>query len=110
MLNGQEIIVAYEALRDLAGQMLRAAQAGDWEKLISLEPEYGRLAHAVQRYGDTAGLDPAVAERLSALVESTLSCNEDIRRLVGGRASELKVALESFGTKRKLGDAYGAVG
>lgn len=109
-MNGQEVITDYEALRGVAGQMLEAAQAGDWEKLISFEPEYGRLARTVGRHGDTAGLEPAVAERLSALAESTLSCNEEIRRLARDRASELKAVLESFGTKRKLGAAYGAVG
>ena len=52
MLSSAEILVTYEALSGIMGNMLSAARAGDWDRLVELER--GCAAHVGQLKESTA--------------------------------------------------------
>lgn len=108
MMNSEQVISLYEAMSDLTGQMLVAAQSRDWENLAELESHCA--AHVqVLRDGETVvALDGPLRARKVKIIHDILAHDRAIRDLTTPWMAELSKLISSTGTSRKLTAAYGA--
>ncbi|WP_314438052.1 flagellar protein FliT [Massilia timonae] len=108
MMNGDDILSLYESVSSLSGDMLAAAQAGEWDQLVELET---RCASQVQilRAGESA--TPLNAERRAhkvAMIRKILADDREIRDLTSPWMAKLGAMLQSSGAERRLANAYGS--
>lgn len=108
MMNGDDILSLYESVSGLSGDMLAAAQAGEWDQLVELET---RCASQVQvlRAGEAAA--PLSAERRArkvAMIRKILADDREIRDLTSPWMAKLGAMLQSSGAERRLANAYGS--
>ena len=107
MMNGEQVISLYEAVSDLTGRMLAAAQAGDWDHLAELE---SRCASQVQVLREGEAVVALTGERRShkvAMLRKILADDRAIRDLTSPWMAKLSAMLQSSGTERRLAQAYG---
>lgn len=80
----------------LSGQMLEAARAGEWERLLALETQ------RVDLLGHGLAALPALAPDLAKpLVAQCLRLNDDIVALTRARIGRLETLLSALATERR---------
>jgi flagellar protein FliT len=107
-MNSQQILSTYEAVSELTGHMLAAAQVRDWENLALLE---SHCANHVQRLKDSEGAITLSGEpraRKIAIIHEIMAHDREIRNLTEPWMAQLAAMMQSTGTERKLARAYGA--
>ena len=52
MMTGSEIASLYEAMVGITDQMLAAATAGDWDRLVQLEHQFAACVRQLKDNGD----------------------------------------------------------
>jgi len=108
MMNGDDILSLYESVSSLSGDMLAAAQAGEWDQLVELET---RCASQVQvlRAGEAAAtLNAERRARKVAMIRKILADDREIRDLTSPWMARLGAMLQSTGAERRLANAYGS--
>jgi len=107
-MNGDDILSLYESVSSLSGDMLAAAQAGEWDQLVELET---RCASQVQvlRAGEAAAtLNAERRARKVAMIRKILADDREIRDLTSPWMARLGAMLQSTGAERRLANAYGS--
>lgn len=109
-MDQQELILdIYRLIAERTGEMLDAAQAGDWERLVLLESDcralVERLRHADA--GPVAG--PHFVQRKFELIRKALADDAEIRKFTEPWMARLAQYLGSARQEHQLHRAYGAL-
>jgi flagellar protein FliT len=108
MMTGQDIVSVYEAMVGITDQMLAAAAASDWDRLIQLEQQCSACVHQLKANGD--GQPLAAQERVRKLnaIRSMLASDRKIRDLTQPWMAKLSALINNNATERRLARAYGS--
>ncbi len=108
MMTSQEVVTVYEAMVGITDQMVRAAAASDWDRLVLLEQQ---CAACVRRLADSEqqALAGAARARKVDAIRKMLDDDRKIRDLTMPWMARLSGLISSTGTERRLARAYGAV-
>lgn len=102
-MNSSEIIIVYEAILATTGQMLKAVQSADWENLIVLERECGRLAKIlVINDKSKMILSGKLRQRKLEIIRHILEDDAEIRTLTQPWMAQLHNILSNNVYKRRL--------
>lgn len=107
MMNSDDVIGIYEAVSDLTGQMLAAAQSNDWDHLVELESHCSSRVQTLKDGEPAALLSGAVRSRKIELIHKILAHDREIRNLATPWMAQLATMINSTGAQRKLSHAYG---
>jgi flagellar protein FliT len=108
MLSMVAQIEIYERMRGLSAQMVEAARAGDWERLIALEKSVAALRDALLGGEANAGITASEAQRKAELIGGILEDDAEIRRHTEPWMERLRQFLGGAAKKRQVERAYGA--
>lgn len=106
MMNDEQVLALYESVSELSGEMLAAAQAGDWEQLAELE---SRCASHVQVLREGEARVSLSAERRAhklAMLRKILADDRAIRDITLPWMAKLSSLLQSSGVERRVAIAY----
>ncbi|TFH10109.1 MAG: flagellar protein FliT [Nitrosomonadales bacterium] len=102
MNNSSEIIVIYESILAITGQMLKAAQSADWENLIALEQECRGLTRKLMINNANKMLDGETRQRKQKIIQQILADDAEIRILTQPWMAQLQNILSNPVYKRCL--------
>lgn len=102
-----EAVGLYERALELSGAMLEAARASDWDALVDLERQRGRLLDRLKAEDREPGRDAAVRERKAELIRSILVLDAEVQSLTLDWMHELRDILGSASKARQVKRAYG---
>lgn len=107
-MDCNQILAAYEDIACLTHQMLVAARAGDWDRMVILEKECA--AHfALLLAGNTeAPHDDGYLQRKAGLIRRILDDDAQIRLLVEPWLEKLSTLIGSTRQQSRLHQTYGA--
>ena len=108
MMNSEQVISLYEAMSDLTGQMLVAAQSRDWENLAELESHCAAHVQVLKAEETVIALEGPQRARKVKIIHTILAHDRAIRDLTTPWMAELSKLIGSAGKARKLTAAYGA--
>lgn len=101
----------YEEIRALTAEMVGAARANDWERLISLEHGVGVLRDALIANAETGG-DTAMSSRDGGrkreLIQQILADDAEVRCHVEPWMGHVREFLDSQTHRRQVQKAYAA--
>jgi flagellar protein FliT len=109
MMTGQEVLSGYAAVADLTGQMLAAAEAGDWDHLVVLERECTAHIDTLKRLDAAVELNPSGRQAKIDCIRRILADDRKIRDLTMPWLAQLSALINNSGTQRRLANAYGSV-
>lgn len=106
-MNPTQAIANYEYLSALTGQMREAAEQGEWDQLIGLEPQCSDLLATMQQVDAEAELDEATRQYKIELINKILADDTEVRKHTQIWMSELQRAMQSNRQEQRLQHAYG---
>lgn len=109
MMTGQEVLLEYAAVAELTGQMLAAAEAGDWDHLVSLERECTTHVDVLKSGEAAVELNPSGRQEKIDCIRRILADDRKIRDLTMPWMAQLSALINNSGTQRRLANAYGSV-
>lgn len=107
MMNSEDVLGLYEAVSDLTGKMLAAAQSRDWDHLVELESHCSNRVQALREGEPPALLTGANRTRKVEIIHQILAHDREIRDLTTPWMAQLSSLINSAGAQRKLANAYG---
>ena len=107
-MNSEQIISIYEAVSDLTGQMLVAAQTRDWENLAELESHCASHVNTLKAGEPGMALTGESRAKKIRIIHQIMAHDRQIRNLTEPWMAELSALMNSVGTERKLSRAYDA--
>jgi flagellar protein FliT len=97
---------AWTEVLALTERMLDAARKSDWDGLVGLEQQRGKLIDEI----GTLEQDPAMArshrDRKRALIQAIMGRDDEIRLLTQDWMRELREILASVNTEQRLSKTY----
>lgn len=109
MMTGQEVLREYATVAELTGQMLAAAEAGDWDHLVVLEQECTAHVDVLKREEAAVVLNPSGRQAKIDCIRRILAHDRQIRDLTMPWMAQLSALINNSGTQRRLATAYGNV-
>lgn len=109
MMTGQEVLSEYAAVAELTGQMLAAAEAGEWDELVILEQRCSVHVDLLKRSEAAVELNPTGRQAKIDCIRRILADDRRIRDLTTPWMTQLSALLNNSGTQRRLAHAYGSV-
>ena len=109
MMTGQEVLREYAAVAELTGQMLAAAEAGDWDHLVVLERECTAHVDILKSGEATVELNSSGRQAKIDCIRRILADDRKIRDLTMPWMAQLSALINNSGTQRRLANAYGSV-
>ena len=97
---------SYQRALDLTEQMLDAAQTNDWDRLVLVERERGRLLDHLRDYDLASPPSHEAALRRRDIIETIMSRDEQIKTLTHDWMHELRDILSSATAQRLLNRTY----
>jgi flagellar protein FliT len=107
-MNEEEIIFLYQAVVTLTEQMLAAANAGDWEKVVACETSRAGHVEILRKCEPPTALSHAGRESKLKMIRQLLEDEQEIRTITQLRMTDLSGMMTSVGVERRLSQAYGA--
>jgi flagellar protein FliT len=107
MMTSQEIVATYEAMSNITAQMVAAASAADWSRLVLLEQQCASYVATLKASEPPAALEGASREKKVAAIRKMLADDRQIRDLTVPWMAKLAGLINSTGTERRLARAYG---
>lgn len=106
-LHQQDLLAAYEALLECSEKMLKHAREADWEALIDLQSTYLAQVETLHRFEDQQMiLDQRASARKAELLEQLLEQDQEIRRHLTDRRSELTQMISGSRQQLALSRTY----
>ena len=110
MVDYQHILDTYGLVSVKSGEMVEAAKASDWDRLIQLEQDCRALIDTLRR-DDTAAVkaprpDRGYIQRKYELIRKVLSDDAQVRRYSEPWMEQLQVFLGSTRQEQRLQRAY----
>ena len=109
MMTNQEVLSEYAAVAELTGQMLAAAEAGDWDRLVVLEQRCTEHVDILKRSEAAVELNPSGRQAKLDCIRRILADDRRIRDLTMPWMAQLSALINNSGTQRRLANAYGSV-
>jgi len=107
MLAYEHILQTYDAVSVKSGQMVHAAQQGDWDRLAALNKDCKALVDALRRADeDSHRPDGSHTKRKLALMRKVLADDAEIRRHTEPWMTRLQAYLGGAGRQRCSHPAY----
>ena len=106
MMNGTQIIGAYEAILTITGQMLAAARNDDWDRLVALEQDCKRRVEELIANNSGQPLSSQFHQRKAEIIRKVLADDAEIRNITEPWMAQLQNLIGSAGRERKLYQAY----
>lgn len=106
-MTEQEVISVYETMVGITDQMLGAASASDWDRLVELEQQCA--AHA-RRLRENEGVQPLAGQnrvRKVNAIRKMLDADRQIRDLTTPWMARLSALINNTSTERRVARAYG---
>jgi flagellar protein FliT len=103
----QNTLATYQAIAHLTGQMLAAARAEEWDKLVELEASCKTQVEQIKAYGNVLPLAKGASEKKAVFIKQILADDLEIRNLVSPRMAKLSALLNSSQNGKKLNRSYG---
>ncbi len=97
---------SYQRALELTEQMLDAAQKNDWDRLVQVEHQRGRLLDHLRDDNMASPLGHEAALRRREIIEAIMSRDEQIRTLTHDWMHELRDILSSATAQRLLNRTY----
>ena len=107
MLSMPRQIELYEQMSALSAQMVCAAQANDWERLVVLEKSVSALRQVLMAEEDNSAISPQDAEVKRALIQRILDDDAEIRRHTEPWMEHVRQLLGGTARRRQIERAYG---
>ncbi len=106
-MNKQDhILDIYGSISDKTGEMLQAAKASDWDRLVELERDCRTLIDCL-KYTDTGPAAGAqFVQRKIAYIRKALADDAEIRKFTEPWMTQLQAYIGSARQERKLQRAY----
>lgn len=108
MTSQEEVVAVYEAMVALTDQMVKAADQGDWDRLVLLEHECADHVARLKQAEGAFALQGASRARKVEAIRKMLSDDRKIRDLTMPWMARLSALINNTGTERRLAGAYGA--
>lgn len=106
-LETEQLLQTYDRLSNTTGFMLSAAQAGDWERLVSLEKDCSDLVAHLSAIESDDPLPEALRERKATLIRKVLADDAAIRDITEPWIARLGAMLGANQRERQLLASYG---
>ncbi|MEO7494523.1 MAG: flagellar protein FliT [Massilia sp.] len=108
MMTSQEVVSVYEAMVGITEQMVQAASASDWDRLVVLEQQCAGYVAQLKDNEQPVALVGASRERKVQAIRKMLDDDRKIRDLTMPWMARLSALIGSTGAERRLASAYGA--
>jgi flagellar protein FliT len=105
-MNSQELMSIYENVANITDQMLRAAQASNWDLLVKLEASCSAQTQAIKENTEQVQLASADRENKIRIIKKILSDDAQIRDLVHPRMKHISDLMRTSSSQRRLTKAY----
>ncbi len=103
----EQILGLYESISDKTGEMVQAAQASDWDRLVALEQDCRGLTDNLRR-ADTAPAEGRhYTQRKFDLLRKALADDAKVRECTEPWMNQLTQYLGSTRQQHRLQSAYG---
>jgi flagellar protein FliT len=106
-LDKEQLLLTYDQLSNTTGFMLSAAQAGDWQRLASLEKDCSKLVARLSALETDEPLPEGLAARKAALLRKVLADDAAIRDITEPWLARLGAMLGANSCERRLLSSYG---
>ncbi|MGB9110657.1 MAG: flagellar protein FliT [Telluria sp.] len=107
MMTGQDIVSVYEAMAGISDQMLAAASANDWDRVVQLEQQCNACVRQLKAGGDGQPLAGQERVRKVNAIRKMLASDRQIRDLTQPWMAKLSALMNNNATERRLARAYG---
>jgi flagellar protein FliT len=107
-MSASQVIANYESLSALTGQMREAAVHEEWDQLIGIEQQRGKLVDAMKPLDAQVTLDEAARQRKDQLITEILAGDAEIRNLTQAWMGQLQLNMQSCLQELRLLKEYGA--
>jgi flagellar protein FliT len=107
MMTGQDIVSVYEAMVGITEQMLAAAAANDWDRVVQLEQQCNACVRQLKANGDGQPLAGPERVRKVNAIRKMLASDRQIRDLTQPWMAKLSALMNNNATERRLARAYG---
>ena len=101
-------LALYESMSAISAQMVEAAAAFDWERLVALEKDCAGLARHLEANGEPIRLSAAERTRKVDLIRRILADDAEVRRHTEPWMEQVKQLLGGGARERSVRRAYGA--
>lgn len=101
-------LVLYESMSTLSAQMVEAAAACDWDRLVALEQDCAGLARHLESDGEPKPLSEAERARKRDLIRRILAADAEVRRHAEPWMEQVRQFLGGGARERSVRRAYGA--
>lgn len=108
LMNSEQIISIYEAVSDITGRMLAAAQTRDWENLAELETHCASHVATLKQTEPGMALSGESRAKKVRIIHQIMAHDREIRNLTEPWMAELALLMNNAGAEHKLSRAYGA--
>lgn len=109
MMTSQQVLSTYESMVGLTEQMVDAASAGDWDRLVALEARCTAYVDTLRQNEAAIALSADSRQRKVEYIKRLLADDRKIRDLTMPWMAHLSALINNTGTQRRLSNAYGAV-
>ena len=106
-LEREQLLLTYDQLSHTTGVMLNAAQAGDWERLATLERDCSKLVARLSALESDDPLPEGLAQRKATLLRKVLADDAAIRDITEPWLARLGAMLGANRCERRLLNSYG---
>jgi flagellar protein FliT len=106
-MTGQDIVSVYEAMAGISDQMLAAASANDWDRVVQLEQQCNACVRQLKASGDGQPLAGQERVRKVNAIRKMLASDRQIRDLTQPWMAKLSALMNNNATERRLARAYG---
>lgn len=110
MLPMPNQIDRYREMSALSAQMVEAAQAGEWDRLIELESGVTELRNLLMSEEGDSPLSAEDVDIKRALIQRILDDDAEVRRHTEPWMEHVRQYLGSSTKRREIERAYGAIG
>lgn len=100
------VVNAWHEVLALTERMLDAARKSDWDGLVQLEQERGRLIEDIGALEKDPTMARAHRDRKRALIQAIMGRDDEIRMLTQDWMRELREILASVNTEQRLSKTY----
>ncbi|WP_442920708.1 flagellar protein FliT [Massilia sp. DD77] len=107
MMTQQEVVTVYETMVGITDQMLHAATASDWDRLVELEQECAACARRLRENEGVPALAGQERVRKVNAIRKMLDADRQIRDLTTPWMARLSALIGNTATERRVARAYG---
>ena len=108
-MNARQVIDDYEAILALTHEMRIAAEQGEWDKVLVLEPLCKRFIANLKSADELSLTDTASQPHKVELLKKILADDAEIRQRTTDWMSQLQHIMQSNRQEQKINQTYGAM-